>query len=84
MALLSMMERPDFKPYTWTPMTEDPETGVHYLPYPTYSKELDKLFELAYRTSLYFPPYDHLPEDPVDAEGRPTGDSSHSAYRAIL
>lgn len=65
-------------------MTEDPETGVHYLPYPTYSKELDKLFELAYRTSLYFPPYDHLPEDPVDAEGRPTGDSSHSAYRAIL
>lgn len=79
LALLAIMEEPDFSPYTWTPMKEDPETGVHYLPYPTYSDEIDQLLQLAYRTSLYFHPYDSLPEDPLDENGSPL-ESSHIPY----
>jgi hypothetical protein len=61
------VEEPGFVAATWPDLPVQIVDGVKVMtmPYPIYDPVIDKLWDLAYRSSLYIEPYAPLPEDPI-------------------
>ncbi len=68
--LLPILEDPSFTAATWPVLEPKIVDGVKVvqLPYPIYAPEIERLWELCYRTSCFTPPYEVLPEDPPGLE----------------